>query len=85
MYVCMYVCMYIYIYICMYVYIYIYIYIYISIYIARPALADGIRNPRPRPQTFGKLALLITFSPYYILLNWLSGSLVGVGGSNFSG
>ena len=42
-------------------------------------------NPRTQPQTFGKLVFLIEFRKSYICLNWLSGALVGVGGSDFIG
>ena len=41
------------------------------------------RNPRPKPQKFSKLVFLIEFSWSCIFLNWLSGALVGVGGSDF--
>ena len=43
------------------------------------------RNPRPQPQTFSKLVFIMEFTQYYICLNWLSGALVGVGGSDFIG
>ena len=43
------------------------------------------RNPRPQPHKFSKLVFLIKFSESYICLNWLSGVLVGVGGSGFIG
>ena len=42
------------------------------------------RNPRPRPQTFSKFVFLHSFSELFFL-NWLSGALVGVGGSDFIG
>ena len=41
------------------------------------------RNPRPRPDTISNLVSLMTFNLYYMFLNWLSGILVGVGGSDF--
>ena len=34
---------------------------------------------------FSKLAFLIYFVTFYVCLNWLSGALVGVGGSDFIG
>ena len=43
------------------------------------------RNPRPQPNKFSKLVLLTYFSQSYTFLNWLSGALVGVGGSDFIG
>ena len=43
------------------------------------------RNPRPQPKKFSKPASLITNSWYYMSLNWLSGVLLGVGGSDFIG
>ena len=49
-----------------------------------PEVADGTGNPR-RPRNFSKLVFLMTFSRSYIFLNWLSGALVGVGGSDFFG
>ena len=36
-----------------------------------------------QPHTFTKLVFLIEFDQYYIFLNWLSGALVGVVGSDF--
>ena len=48
-------------------------------------LTDGTGTPRPQPQTFSKLVFLIEFSKSYICLDWLSGALVGVGGSDFIG
>ena len=42
-------------------------------------------NPRPQPETFGKLVSLMQFSQSYIFLNWLSGFLLGVGNSDFIG
>ena len=47
---------------------------------------DGIGHPRlqpQRPQTFSKLMFLLYFSESYIFLSWLSGALVGIGGSDF--
>ena len=93
------VCVYIYMYVYVYVYIYIYIYIYIAhpppTALLRPErscptlspaiLHRRIRNPRPQPQKFSKLAFLIQFSQYCICPNWLSGALVWVGGSDFIG
>ena len=43
------------------------------------------RNPRPQPQKSSKLVFLIAFSQYYVYIDWLSGALVGVGGSDFIG
>ena len=43
------------------------------------------RKPRPQPRKFSKLMLLIQFSQSCICLNWLSGALIGVGGSDFIG
>ena len=43
------------------------------------------RNPRPRPQTLSTFASLINFGWSYIFLNWLSGALGGVVGSDFIG
>ena len=40
-------------------------------------------NLRPGPQTFSKQVFTILCSWYCISLNWSSGALVGVGGSNF--
>ena len=42
------------------------------------------RNPRPQPQSVSKLVFLRYFSSSYLCLSWLSGALVGVGGSDFS-
>ena len=58
-----------------------------------PAAAGGAlhaghrwnRNPRPRPQKCRKLVCLTYFSQHFICLNWLSGALVGDGGSDFIG
>ena len=41
------------------------------------------RKPRPQPEKFSKTVSLTRFSRYDICLNWLSGALVGVGGSDF--
>ena len=46
---------------------------------------DGIRTPDPQLWKFSKLVLLIYFGEYCICLDWLSGALVGVGGSDFIG
>ena len=46
-------------------------------------IIDWIGTPRPQPQTFSNLVFLIRFSWYYICLNWLFGTLVEVGGSDF--
>ena len=43
------------------------------------------RNPRPQPQKFSKLVFLIELSKSCLFLNWLSGALVGVGGSDIVG
>ena len=43
------------------------------------------RNPRPQPEKLSKLVFLVTIGEYCICLNWLSGALVGVGGSDFIG
>ena len=43
------------------------------------------RNPRPQPRKFRTLVSLIRNISYYIVLNWLSRALVGVGGSDFIG
>ena len=67
-------------YVCVYTYIHIYTHTYIHMLSHRWS-----RNPRPQPQTFSKLALLIYFGESYIFLNWLSGALVGVGDSDFIG
>ena len=47
-------------------------------------ITDGM-SLRPQPQTFSKLTFLSEFSKSYTFLNWLSGALVGVGGSDFIG
>ena len=38
-----------------------------------------------KPQKLSELMFLIEVINYYICLNWLSGALVGVGGSDFIG
>ena len=43
------------------------------------------RNPRPKPQKFSKQMYLIELSRSWFYLNWSSGALVGVGGSDFIG
>ena len=43
------------------------------------------RNPRPQPQKFSKLTFLTYFRYPCMFLNWSSGALVGVGGSDFIG
>ena len=52
---------------------------------ARRVLHRWNRNPRPRPHQFSKLVFLIELSQSWIFLNWLSGALVGLGGSDFIG
>ena len=43
------------------------------------------RTPEPQLQKFGKLVLLLEVGEYRICLDWLSGALVGVGGSDLLG
>ena len=55
---------------------YTYIHTYIHTYIMHNHRWN--RNPRPQPQTFRNLV-------DYMFIHWLSGALVGVGGSDFIG
>ena len=50
---------------------------------ARMALTDGRGTPDPSPRNIMNWCFLIYFNCSYIFLNWLSGALVGVGGSDF--
>ena len=47
------------------------------------AITDGIGTPDPDPKHLVDLGFLLEVSKSYICLNWLSGALVGVGGSDF--
>ena len=90
----------VYIYIYVYVYIYIYICITVVIkelpdFLNKEGHEESNERrsrpmeeepPEPRPQTIWQTGVfLIYFSQSCIFLNWLSGALVGVGGSDFIG
>ena len=56
---------------------------------ARPVITNGIgtSDPKPQPKIFSKLVFLMYLSQSSIIsfLNWLSGALVGVRGSDLIG
>ena len=45
----------------------------------------GVGTPDPSPKAFSRLVFLLELSWDYVFLSWLSGALLGVGGSYFIG